>query len=166
MRNFRTITLVSLLLIVPAMAFSQAPPAALSFEVATIKPAEPINYRQAPNCTYSEPEISSVGLTERQAREAGHEVKVGRFPFAANSKASILGAREGLVKIVSDERYGEILGVHMIGPRVTEMIAEAVVAIRLEATAEDLAHAIHPHPTLTESVLEAAHAAADWPIHV
>ena len=130
------------------------------------KPAESINYRQAPNCTYSEPEISSVGLTERQAREAGHEVKVGRFPFAANSKASILGAREGLVKIVSDERYGEILGVHMIGPRVTEMIAEAVVAIRLEATAEDLAHAIHPHPTLTEAVLEAAHAAADWPIHV
>ena len=130
------------------------------------KPAEPINYRQTPNCTYSEPEISSVGLTERQAREAGHEVKVGRFPFAANSKASILGAREGLVKIVSDERYGEILGVHMIGPRVTEMIAEAVVAMRLEATAEDLAHAIHPHPTLTEAVLEAAHAAADWPIHV
>ncbi len=124
------------------------------------KQVEPINYQQIPNCTYCEPEVSSVGLTERQATEAGHKVRVGRFPFTANSKASILGAREGFVKIVSDERYGEILGVHMIGPRVTEMIAEAVAVMRLEGTAEDLAHTIHPHPTLTEAVLEAAHAAA------
>jgi dihydrolipoamide dehydrogenase len=130
------------------------------------KPVEPINYTQVPNCTYCEPEISSVGLTERQAREAGYKVRVGKFPFGGNSKAGILGAREGFVKIVSDETYGEILGVHMLGPRVTEMIAEAVVAMRLEGTVEDLAHAIHPHPTLTEAVLEAAHAAHDWPIHV
>jgi dihydrolipoamide dehydrogenase len=130
------------------------------------KPVEPINYTQVPNCTYCEPEISSVGLTERQAREAGYKVRVGKFPFGGNSKAGILGAREGFVKIVSDETYGEILGVHMVGPRVTEMIAEAVVAMRLEGTVEDLAHAIHPHPTLTEAVLEAAHAAHDWPIHV
>ena len=130
------------------------------------KPVESINYAQVPNCTYCEPEISSVGLTERQAREAGHKVRVGRFPFAANSKATILGAREGFVKIVSDETYGEILGVHMVGPRVTEMIAEAVVAMRLEGTVEDLAYAIHPHPTLTEAVMEAAHAAHDWAIHV
>jgi dihydrolipoamide dehydrogenase len=130
------------------------------------KPTEPMNYTQVPNCTYCEPEISSVGLTERQAREAGHKVRVGKFPFAANSKASILGAREGFVKIVSDEAYGEILGVHMVGPRVTEMIAEAVVAMRLEGTVEDLAYAIHPHPTLTEAVMEAAHAAHDWAIHV
>ena len=130
------------------------------------KPVEPINYTQVPNCTYCEPEISSVGLTERQAREAGYKVRVGKFPFAANSKATILGAREGFVKIVSDETYGEILGVHMLGPRVTEMIAEAVVAMRLEATVEDLAYAIHPHPTLTEAVMEAAHAAHDWAIHV
>src|SRR5271157_2269311 len=130
------------------------------------KSAEPINYTQVPNCTYCEPEISSVGLTERQAREAGHKVRVGKFPFAANSKATILGAREGFVKVVSDEKYGEILGVHMIGPRVTEMIAEAVVAMRLEGTVEDLAYAIHPHPTLTEAVMEAAHAAHDWPIHI
>jgi len=130
------------------------------------KEVEPMNYAQVPNCTYCEPEISSVGLTERRAREAGHKVRVGKFPFAANSKATILGAREGFVKIVSDETYGEILGVHMVGPRVTEMIAEAVVAIRLEATAEDLANAIHPHPTLTEAVMEAAHAAVDWPIHI
>jgi len=130
------------------------------------KAAEPINYRQVPNCTYCEPEVASVGLTERQAREAGHKLKVGKFPFSANSKASILGSREGFVKIVCDEHYGEILGAHMIGPRVTEMIAEAVVAMRLEGTAEDLAHAIHAHPTLSESVLEAAHAAHDWAIHI
>jgi dihydrolipoamide dehydrogenase len=130
------------------------------------KPTEPINYTQVPNCTYCEPEISSVGLTERQAREAGHKVRVGKFPFAANSKATILGAREGFVKIVSDGTYGEILGVHMVGPRVTELIAEAVVAMRLEGTVEDLAYAIHPHPTLTEAVMEAAHAAHDWAIHV
>ena len=130
------------------------------------KPAEPINYGQIPNCTYCEPEVSSVGMTERQAREKGHKVRIGKFPFAANSKATILGAREGFVKVVSDEKYGEILGVHMIGPRVTEMIAEAVVAMRLEGTVEDLAYAIHPHPTLTEAVMEAAHAAHDWPIHI
>jgi len=130
------------------------------------KPAEPINYQQVPNCTYCEPEVSSVGLTESQARETGFKVKIGKFPFSANSKADILGVRTGFVKIVSDETYGEILGVHMIGPRVTEMIAEAVLALRLEATAEDLAHTIHPHPTLTEAVLEAAHAAHDWAIHI
>lgn len=130
------------------------------------KSAEPINYRQVPNCIYCEPEVASVGLTEAQAREADYKVRIGKFPFSANSKAAILGAREGFVKIVSEERFGEILGVHMVGPRVTEMIAEAVVAMRLEATAEDLAHAIHPHPTLSETLLEAAHAAHDWPIHI
>jgi dihydrolipoamide dehydrogenase len=129
------------------------------------KPVEPINYTQVPNCTYCEPEISSVGLTERQAREAGHKVRAGKFPFAGNSKAGILGAREGFVKMVCDEKYGEILGVHMIGPRVTEMIAEAAVAMRLEGTVEDLAHTIHPHPTLTEAMMEAAHAAHDRAIH-
>jgi dihydrolipoamide dehydrogenase len=129
------------------------------------KPVEPINYAQVPNCTYCEPEISSVGLTERQAREAGHKIRIGKFPFAGNSKAGILGAREGFVKMVCDEKYGEILGVHMIGPRVTEMIAEAVVAMRLEGTVEDLAHAIHPHPTLTEAMMEAAHAVGGMAIH-
>jgi dihydrolipoamide dehydrogenase len=130
------------------------------------RPTEPINYRQVPNCTYCEPEIGSVGLTERQAREAGKEIKVGRFPFTANSKAAILGAREGLVKIVSDEHYGEILGVHMIGPRVTELIAEAVMAMRLEGTVLDVSHTMHAHPTLAEAMGEAAHAAVDWPIHI
>jgi dihydrolipoamide dehydrogenase len=129
------------------------------------KPAEPINYTQVPNCTYCEPEISSVGLTERQAREAGHKVRVGKFPFAGNSKASILGAREGFVKMVCDEKYGEILGVHMIGPRVTELVAEATVALRLEGTALDLSHTIHPHPTLSEAMMEAAHAVDGMAIH-
>jgi dihydrolipoamide dehydrogenase len=130
------------------------------------KPTEPINYLQVPNCTYSEPEIASVGLTERQAREAGHKVKVGKFPFAANSKAGILGVREGFVKIVSAEPYGEILGVHMIGPRVTESIAEAVAVMRLEGTVEDLTRTVHPHPTLAEAVLEAAHAVEGKAIHI
>lgn len=130
------------------------------------KRAEPLNYRQAPNCIFCEPEVASVGLTEAQAREEGYQVRIGKFPFSANSKAAILGAREGFVKIVSDKHYGEILGVHMIGPRVTEMIAEAVVAMRLEATAEDLAHAMHPHPTLSEAIIEAAHAASDAAIHI
>jgi len=130
------------------------------------KPVEPINYRQVPNCTYCEPEIASVGLTERQAREGGHNVKVGKFPFVGNSKATILGMTEGFVKIVSDERYGEILGVHMIGPRVTEMIAEAVAVMRLEGTVEDLERTIHPHPTLTEAVPEAAHAVHGMAIHI
>ena len=130
------------------------------------KPAEPINYQQVPSCTYCEPEIGSVGLTERQAREAGHKVKIGKFPFGGNSKAGILGVREGFVKIVSDEGYGEILGVHMIGPRVTESIAEAVAVMRLEGTALDLSHTMHGHPTLSEAVLEAAHAVAGLAIHV
>lgn len=130
------------------------------------RPVEPINYRQIPNCTYCEPEVSSTGLTERQAREAGLKVKIGKFPFAGNSKAAILSSQEGFVKVVSDERYGEILGVHMIGPRVTEMIAEAVVVMRLEGTVEDLERTIHPHPTLTEAIPEAAHAVYGMAIHI
>ena len=122
------------------------------------KAVEPINYRQIPNCTYCEPQVASVGLSEKQAREQGHAVKVGKFPFAANSKAAILGRGEGFVKIVSEEHHGEILGVHIIGPAATEMIAEAVMAMRLEGTVLDLAHTVHAHPTLSESMLEAAHA--------
>ncbi len=130
------------------------------------KHAEPINHRQIPNCTYTEPEVASVGMTERQARDAGLKIKIGKFPYAAVSKAAILGAREGFVKVVSDERYGEILGVHIIGPRATETIAEAVMAMRLEGTVDDIAHTIHAHPTLSEAMGEAAHAAVDWPIHI
>ncbi len=120
------------------------------------KTAKPINPEHIPNCTYCHPEIGSVGLTEEKAREAGYNLKIGKFPFTANSRASIVGAHEGFIKIVSDADYGEILGVHIIGPQATELIAEAVVAIELEATVEDLMWTIHAHPTLAEAMLDAA----------
>ncbi len=120
------------------------------------KPGKPINPDHIPGATYCHPEIGSVGLTEAKAREAGHEVKIGKFPFTANSRASIVGQHEGFIKIVSDAKYGEILGVHIIGPQATELIAEAVTAMELEATAEDLMWTIHAHPTLAEAMLDAA----------
>jgi len=119
------------------------------------RPARPLNQDRIPNCTYCEPQIGSVGLSEAKAKQAGHKINVGKFPFAANSKASILGSHEGFVKVVSGDPYGEILGVHIVGPSATELIAEAVAAMELEATAEDLMFTIHAHPTLSESVFEA-----------
>jgi dihydrolipoamide dehydrogenase len=116
------------------------------------KPARPLNRNRIPSCTYCEPQISSVGMTEAAAKAAGHEVKVGKFPFSANSKASIVGSHEGFVKVVSDARYGEVLGVHIIGPSATELIAEPTAALELEATVEDLMFTIHPHPTLSEAM--------------
>ncbi len=127
---------------------------------------EPINYDRVPSCTYCEPEVASVGLTEAEARARGYEVKVGSFPFAASGKARILGQTEGLVKIVSDAKYDELLGVHIIGPRATELIAEACVALRGELTTEELMRTIHAHPTLSESVMEAAHGVFGSPIHI
>jgi dihydrolipoamide dehydrogenase len=120
------------------------------------KPGKPINPNHIPGATYCHPEIGSVGLTEAKAREAGYEIKVGKFPFTANSRASIVGQHEGFIKIISDAKYGEILGVHIIGPQATELIAEAVAAMELEATAEDLMWTIHAHPTLAEAMLDAA----------
>jgi len=117
---------------------------------------QPINYDLVPNCTYSDPEVGSIGLTEQVARERGHTVRVGRFPFPALGKAGILGVQEGFVKLVADERYDELLGVHIIGPRATELVAEAGMALRLESTVEELFHAIHAHPTLSEAISEAA----------
>jgi dihydrolipoyl dehydrogenase len=111
--------------------------------------------RRVPNCTYCEPQVASIGLTERQAREAGYQVKTGKFPFAANSKASILGHHEGFIKVVAEEKYGEVLGVHAIGPLVTEIIAEAAAAIGLEATVEDMMFTIHAHPTVWEAMGDA-----------
>jgi len=118
------------------------------------KYARPIIRQRVPACTYTEPQIGSVGLTEAQAKEAGHTLKVGKFPFTANSKASIVDSHEGFVKVVSDAKYGEILGVHIIGPQATELIAEAVTAIELEATVEDMLYMIHAHPTLAEAMLD------------
>lgn len=119
------------------------------------KYSRPIKRNRIPGCTYTEPQIGSVGLTEAQAREKGHEVKVGKFPFTANSKASIVGSHDGFIKVVSDTKYGEILGVHIIGPQATELISESVVALELEATVEDLMFTIHAHPTLSEGMLDA-----------
>ena len=120
------------------------------------KPSKPVNRERIPGATYCHPEIGSVGLTETQAREAGYNVKIGKFPFTANSRASIVGQHEGFIKIVSDSDYGEIIGVHIIGPQATELIAEAVAAMELEATVEDLMWTIHAHPTLAEAMLDAS----------
>jgi len=117
---------------------------------------EPINYDQVPNCTFSDPEVGSIGLTEQAARQRGHRVRVGRFPFPVLGKAGILGVQEGFVKLVADERYDELLGVHLIGPHATELVAEAGMALRLESTVEELFHALHAHPTLSEAIGEAA----------
>jgi dihydrolipoamide dehydrogenase len=115
-----------------------------------------LDSRAVPRCVYTLPEVASVGLTEKEAGEKGYEVKVGRFPFSANGRATVMGERTGLVKIVSEVKYGEILGMNIFGPHATDLIGEAVLAMALEGTAEDLARAIHPHPTLTEAVKEAA----------
>ncbi|MCB9520358.1 MAG: dihydrolipoyl dehydrogenase [Myxococcales bacterium] len=122
------------------------------------KTVHPINYGHTPNCTYCVPEVASVGLTERQARDKGYDVKTGSFPFSASGKARIMGEAEGMVKFVADAKHDELLGVHIIGPKATELIAELVVGLHLETTVEELAHAMHPHPTLAEAIGEAAHA--------
>ncbi len=118
------------------------------------KYARPVRRNRIPACTYTEPQIGSIGLTEAMAREKGLDIKVGKFPFSANSKASIINAHEGFVKVVTDTKYGEILGIHIIGPSATELIAEGVVAMELEATLEELMFTIHAHPTLAEAMLD------------
>ena len=127
---------------------------------------QPINYDHVPRRTYCEPEIGSVGLSEAQAREQGYDVQVGSFPFKALARARMAGETDGFVKIVSDKKYDEILGVHIIGPRATELVAEAVLALRLECTVEELVKTMHAHPTLSEAVGEAAHAAQGAAIHI
>ena len=127
---------------------------------------EPINYDLVPNCTYCSPEVASVGLTENAARGRGHDIVTSKFPFAAIGKATILGENEGFVKFVCDRKYQEILGIHMIGPHVTELVAEATALIGLEATAADACHLIHAHPTVSEGIMEAAHAIYGAAIHL
>jgi dihydrolipoamide dehydrogenase len=126
----------------------------------------PIDYDQVPSCTYGDPEVASIGLTEAKARERGWDTAVGRFPFAASGKAAILGRGDGFVKVVRDTRHDQLLGVHVIGPRATELIGEAGMALRLESTVEDLERAIHPHPTLSEAMMEAARVAAGRGLHI
>ncbi|MBC6426497.1 MAG: dihydrolipoyl dehydrogenase [Ekhidna sp.] len=127
---------------------------------------EPLNYNNIPGCTYCSPEVASVGYTEKAAKEAGYEVKVGKFPFSAAGKAKAAGASEGFVKVIFDAKYGEWLGAHMIGANVTEMIAEAVAARKLETTGHEIIKSVHPHPTMSEAVMEAAAAAYDEVIHL
>jgi len=127
---------------------------------------EPMNYGNIPGCTYCSPEIASVGMTEKAAREAGYEIKIGKFPFSASGKASAAGAKDGFVKVIFDAKYGEWLGCHMIGANVTEMIAEAVAARKLETTGHEIIKTVHPHPTMSEAIMEAAAAAYGEVIHL
>jgi dihydrolipoamide dehydrogenase len=130
------------------------------------RPVPPMNFQQIPDAVYCDPQVASVGLSEAKARELGHDVKIGKFPFKANSKASVLGAEDGFVKLVCDKKYGEILGAHMIGAGVTELIGEMTMAIRMEATLEDLQFTVHAHPTLSEAILDAAGAADGISINI
>jgi dihydrolipoamide dehydrogenase len=127
---------------------------------------EPVDYNNIPGCTYCIPEIASVGYTEQAAKEAGYEVVVGKFPFMASGKAKAAGHPEGFVKVIFDKKYGEWLGAHMIGYNVTEMIAEVVVARKLETTGHEIIKSIHPHPTMSEAIMEAAAAAYGEVIHL
>jgi len=127
---------------------------------------EPINYNNIPGCTYCQPEIASVGYTEKAAKEAGYEIKVGKFPYSASGKASAAGAKDGFVKVIFDAKYGEWLGAHMIGANVTELIAEVVTARKLETTGHEIIKSIHPHPTMSEAIMEAAAAAYEEVIHL
>lgn len=138
----------------------------LAVETIAGKNPRPINYDHVPGCTYCQPEVASVGLTEAKARERGYEVKVGHFPIPVIAKSQILGAAEGMVKIVSDARYDELLGVHLIGPHATELIAEACVALQMESTVEELINTMHAHPTVSESMHEAFEDAHGMVIHI
>jgi dihydrolipoamide dehydrogenase len=127
---------------------------------------EPLDYKNIPSCTYTNPEIASCGLTEAAAREAGYVLKVGKFPFTASGKASASGSKDGFIKLIFDATYGELLGAHMIGANVTEMIAEIIVARKLETTAHEIIKSVHPHPTMSEAIMEAAAAAYDEVINL
>ena len=150
----------------PALAHVATAEAITCVEKIAGMDVHPINYGIIPSCTYCVPEVASVGMTEAQAKEAGYELKVGKFPFSASGKASASGAKEGFVKMVYDAKYGELLGAHMIGSNVTEMIAEIVASMNLETTGHELLKAIHPHPTMSEAVMEATAAAYGEVIHL
>ncbi|MCX6243495.1 MAG: dihydrolipoyl dehydrogenase [Bacteroidetes bacterium] len=139
----------------PALAHVASHEGVICVEKIAGKEVEPMDYNNIPACTYTQPEVASVGMTEKAAREAGYEVLVGKFPFTASGKATAAGNREGMIKVIFDAKYGEWLGAHMIGDNVTEMIAEVVVARKLETTGREIIDAVHPHPTMSEAVMEA-----------
>ena len=149
----------------PALAHCASAEGILAVEHMKGLDVRPINYDHVPNATYTEPEVASVGLTEKKAKERGFDVKIGRFPLTANAKNKIMGTDGGLVKYVSDAKYDELLGVHIVGPKATELIAEACAALELEATSESIAKTIHAHPTLSEALMEAAEDVAGHSIH-
>lgn len=150
----------------PALAHVASAEGIICVEKIAGENPEPLNYNNLPGCTYCSPEIASVGYTEKQAKEAGYDIKVGKFPFSASGKAKASGASDGFVKVIFDAKYGEFLGCHMIGNNVTEMIAEVVVARKLETTGMEIVKSVHPHPTMSEAVMEAAAAAYDEVIHL
>lgn len=150
----------------PALAHVASAEGIICVEKLAGQHVSPLDYGNIPGCTYSSPEVASVGMTEQQAKDAGYEVKVGKFPFSASGKATAAGANDGFVKLVFDAKYGELLGGHMVGANVTEMIAELVAARKLETTGHDLIKTVHPHPTMSEAVMEAAAAAYDEVIHI
>jgi len=150
----------------PALAHLASDEGVVAVETIAGREVEPINYDHVPSCVYSLPEVATVGLSEEEAKERGHEVRVGRFPFTANSKASVVGETTGFVKIVVEKEYGEILGVHMIGHHVTELLAGVTAVMHSEGGVQELAGTIHPHPTLSEAIHEAALAAGEGAIHM
>ncbi len=150
----------------PQLAHVSSAEAVLVAERLAGKEVEPLNYGRVPSCTYCDPEIGSVGLTEEGAKSQGRDVCIGSFPFGVLGRARIAGETDGFVKIVADKQYDEILGVHMIGSRSTELIAEAVLALRLECTVGELIKTMHAHPTFSEAVGEAAHAVHGRAIHL
>lgn len=150
----------------PALAHVASHEGIICVEKIAGKDAEPLDYKNIPGCTYTHPEVASVGMTEKAAIEAGYEIKIGKFPFSASGRASASGSKEGFVKVIFDAKYGEWLGAHMIGENVTEMIAEVVVARKLETTGKEIINAVHPHPTMSEAIMEAVAAAYGEVIHI
>ncbi len=150
----------------PALAHVASHEGIICVEKIAGKEVEPMDYNNIPSCTYTTPEVASVGLTEKAAIEAGYEIKVGKFPYTASGKATAAGNKDGFIKVIFDAKYGEWLGAHMVGDNVTEMIAEVVVARKLETTAHEIIHAVHPHPTMSEAVMEAVAAAYGEVIHL
>jgi dihydrolipoamide dehydrogenase len=150
----------------PALAHKASAEGILCVEKIAGKNPHPIRYDNIPGCTYTRPEIASVGLTEKAARDAGYDIRTGKFPYSASGKASSAGHKEGFVKLIYDNRYGELLGAHLIGAGVTELIAEMVVARNLETTGQEIIKSIHPHPTMSEAIMEASAAAYDEVINI
>jgi len=150
----------------PALAHIASHEGIICVEKIGDKEVEPLDYGNIPACTYTSPEIASVGMTEQQTKDAGYEIRVGKFPFTASGKATAAGAREGFVKVIFDKKYGEWLGAHLIGDNVTEMIAEVVVARKLETTGKEIIESVHPHPTMSEAIMEAVAQAYGECVHL